>query len=367
MSNPFIIRIGERELADYKAIRITYSMERAARTVQIELADKWFNSGFPSLPFQEGDPLEVFVSGRARGVPTDACIFIGYIDDIPIDWDMTSSQVLIVGSSRVADLVDCSATHATGSWRNTNLNSLALDITSPFAVGVVTDKSAAAALSEPFAKWAIEDQETAFDCIKRAAKMRGVFVIGDEGENIVLTRSSAVSQGGTLALGINVKKGHRSSNYRQRHSEYTVKSQRAGSDTEFGELVGQGFFTALDPEITRHRPKILMSDGSGRASELKSRAEFERNTRAGKSRKVRYDSSELWNGVTLEPWKINRLITVLDPKLDINGLLLLEGVDISYGPLPNSGSRVSLQLIAPEAYNVLIPPKPRPKGTGPLW
>lgn len=359
-SNPIELRINGQAQLDFDNARVTYSLDQLARTFSFDFSDKWFQSGIKNFPFVEGDEVTVHIYGKK--------VIDGIIDDIPIDYDANSHNIQVVGRSRTGQLVDCSAVYKGGSWKDVKLLDIAKALCEPFGITASVDKHALADASKPFKKWAIEDEETPFSCINRAAKMRGLFLISDAGRNLIITKASSTVFGYSLNLGQNVKRGRRTSRFRERYSEYTIKSQRAGDDTFFAEAVGKGFFRTNDPQVLTFRPLIIVSDGQGSADELATRGQWERNVRAGKSRRISYDHQGFRTppgpgGRQLFP--INQLITVKDPFLDFNGQLLLVSVSYSFG---NGGEMATVEVGAPESYDVLQPPKKRAKkGGGSIW
>lgn len=360
-SNPIELRINGESQLDFKTARVTFSLDQMARNFSFALSDKWFQSGIKNFPFIEGDEVTVSIYGKT--------VIDGIIDDIPIDYDATSHNIGVSGRSRTGQLVDCSAVYKGGSWKDTKLVDIATALCEPFGITVKVDDHAKAEAQKPFKKWAIEDEETPYTCINRAAKMRGLFLISDAGRNLIITKASPTVFGYTLKLGQNIKRGRRSSRFRERYSEYIVKSQRAGDDTVFADTAGKGYFRATDPQVLNFRPLIIVSDGQGSTDELSTRGQWERNVRAGKSRRISYDHQGFRTppgpgGRQLFP--INQLIPVDDPFLDFRGNLLIVSASYSFGD--SGGEIVTLELGAPEAYDVLLPPKKRAKkGGGSLW
>jgi prophage tail gpP-like protein len=344
------LAIGGKSYLDFKSARIRYSIEELARTFEFEFTDKWFNTLTQAIPFVEGDEVEVLVHGKTA--------FKGYLEVIDIDYSATDRSISVSGRSKICDLIDCSAQHKTGSWKNAKLKDIAEALVKPYGLKVKVDPWALSSTLEPFKRWAIEDEETVHGCIGRAARMRGLFLMGDEEGNLIITKTSPLIFAYPLVYGQNIEEARMSTEYRERFSEYTIKSQRAGDDTLFAENVGKGFYKTKDPQVTRHRPLIIMSDGQGSAKELTTRGDWERNYRAGKSRRLTYQHVGFKTPLGLFP--INQLIPVNDPVIDFTGNLLIASVTYTLG----TNERTTIELAAPETFDVLLPPK---KSGGPLW
>lgn len=358
MTEPLSIRIGGVEYRDCKSATVSYGIESFARSFSFEFSDKWTRSQIQDMPFVEGDPCEVFCHGVK--------VVDGFVDDIPISYDASSHSISVSGRSWNAHMVDCSAIHKTGSWRNVTLLDLADDLGAPFGVRAgfapwLIDSG----IFEPFPRWSIEEEETAYGCLQRAAEMRGVFLTCDAGRNIIITTAGPDLHPVVLRFGENIKSARRMGRFSERHSFYLVKSQRAGSDSyaQSHELVSGPFHLANDPGVKAYRPMVIVSDGNGSKAELARRAAWEMNTRAGRSRRISYNVVGL-NSPLGDAWPPNERIVVDDPLLDTRDALLITSVSLSWGP---GGEIASLELCRPEAFEILTPPKKPGKGFMSSW
>lgn len=358
------MKIAGKEFFDFFNVNIRYSMEAFTRDFSFDFTDRFLNdlTTAGDLPFIEGDPVEIEVDGEV--------LIDGYIDDIPISYDDRGHSLQVTGRSKQMDLVDCSAVHKTGHWKDAKLLDLCTAVAEPFGVSVSFDPLTVLPFDEAqtkeFRKWAIEDEETGHDFIVRACKMRGVFPLPDPGPGVVIAKAGTLPSLGTLVRsrdGVpgNILRGARVGRYRERFSEYIVKAQSAGFDDWYGEdAAHKGVHVAKDDDIERYRPLIIASDGGGAAKELELRANWERNVRAGRSRRLTYDvqgaqvQGDLGGGV----WQFNQLVFVDDDFLGVSGLLLIIGVNIRYS---NSGTITTLEVGDPAQFDVLTPPKKRKK------
>lgn len=349
MTSPVDIRIKGSTYDEYKSVTVSYSMETIASGFSVDFSDKLRRNALKSLPFKSGDPVEVFVHGEK--------VIDGYINSIPIDISSTQHSVAITGRSWTGHIVDCSAVYKGGSWRNANLKTIAKNLCDEHGITVKIDPTVLSDAMLPFPRWAIEDEETTAECLRRAAKLRGMFMMTDNGRNLIFTKTSKIVQPGLLSWKTNILQANREDNFDDRFSYYLVKSQSAGDDTWFADNAGKAFYRVDDPEIATYRPLILVNDGQGRRSDLEARANWERNTRAGKSSRVRYTLQGFKNAATQKLWPVNQLISVNDDQLDINDTLLLISAQLTYGT--KSGEKVVLEVGAPQQFDVLAPPPPK--------
>lgn len=352
MASPIALRILGTEYVDFKSARVTYGIEAFARSFSFQFSDKWLRTLVRPLPFKAGDQCEVTVNGET--------VLTGHVDAVPMAYDATSHEIEITGRSANGHMVDASAVHVAGKWKQQPLLKICTDIAAPFGVAVKVDPWVAGDIAEPFAKYAIEDEETAYACMQRAAERRGVFLTSDAGLTTTITKSSPIVLPGVLKLGVNVLRARREERYTERFSEYIVKSQRAGSDTFFGPQVTGPFVRIPDTGVTAYRPLIMVADGIATQTAMLRRASWERNVRAGRSRRLEYDLQG-FRSPTSTAWPINQLITVDDPYFDQLGTVLISAVSMSYGP---AGSITTLELSDPAAFDVLIPPAKKSKRKG---
>lgn len=356
------VRIDGQDYADYIDASVTCSLENFTRTFQISYSDKWIQAFRNQFPFAEGAACEIVVDGEV--------VIDGFVDEINIDYNGTSHSMQVSGRSWNGHLVDASAVHKSGAWKNVDLQTIANDIASPFGVEVIIHPEAEAevalAFTEKFRRWAIEDEETAYACIERAAKMRGLFLYSDAGRNVIVSRAGVTRTSSALVYGQNVIRANASRRYSERHSYYLVKSQMAGDETWYAEDASSKLFAKeTDEEITAYRPLILVSDGQGTKPELELRAKWERNVRAGRSRRYTYEVNG-WQRTEGGLWQPNERITVEDPIFDISGEMLIASV--SFKQASPGGSTTTLELAAPESFDILVPPKKKlKKRKGVVW
>lgn len=343
------------EYAGFTQGIVRYSLDAIARSFTFVLADRWFNGFTANRPFETGDAVEVKIYGTR--------VLNGWIEEMPMRYGPSNRGITISGRSRAGDLVDCSATHPTGAWRDCRMLDVFADLLDPYGLTVSVDISAALDVVKPFGRWAIEDEETVVQCMLRMTRQRGLFIYTDETGNVLISKAGKLPYPFVFKSGVNISTGSRSGSVRQRFSEYTVKGQRAGDDTVFGEGASKGAFTATDAQVERFRPLIMMSEGNGKADDLETRAKWERNTRAGKSQRLTY-TVPFFKPLGLGVFPLNHLVGVEDGILNYSGLLLIAGVEYTLTP---DDETTTINLAPPEAFDILIPPKKKQRKGKVIW
>ncbi len=338
---------------DWTTIVVRQGIEQLAGEFRFDYVDRGGELDRP-LQFDEGDPCTVSIDGQD--------VITGHIDDVEITYDANTHNIAISGRGNTGDLVDSSATRPT-KWKDTLMQTIAEDLCDPFGIGVVIDETSAEAAAVKFVKFSAKEGETVFEALSRLATMRGMLVVTDDGTQVRFARAGAARSSTPLELGVNVLSGTRSGSQKDRFQIYTYKSQLVGTDKFHGVDATSPKFDVTDEGIDRFRPMIVVAESQGNSDDLKRRAEWERNTRAGKSRRLSYRVQGYFNDEG-RLWKQNELVRVKDRFLRIDTDLLI--VSVSYEKADKSTT--TLQLANPESFDVLVPPGKRSARTkGKSW
>jgi prophage tail gpP-like protein len=110
----------------------------------------------------------------------------------------------------------------------------------------------------------------------------------------------------------------------------------------------------IDKGMGRHRPLVVIAEEPGTEAQYAVRAQWEANTRYGKSRRASYTVAG-WtaNGAL---WRPNTIVHVRDSFIGIDEEMLIVGVDFS---LDDQGSRAQIDVARPQAYELLAMPELR--------
>jgi prophage tail gpP-like protein len=339
---------------DWTTIVVRLGIEQLAGEFRFDYVDRGGELNQP-LEFDEGDECIVAIDGEE--------VMVGHIDQVEISYDANTHNIAISGRGNTGDLVDSSAIHETGKWRDSLLETIANDLCSPFDVDVVIDPTAAEQALVKFPRFSIQDGEAVFEALSRLARMRGMLIVTDNGAQVRFTRAGSKRIETALELGQNVLGGTRSGDLKSRFQIYTFKSQLVGTDDFFGAVAScpKGFVT--DDGIDRNRPLVVIAEDQGNANDLIRRAEWERNTRAGQSRRLSHRVQGYHHADGL--WKPNEIVRVRDRFLRVDDDLLITAV--TYEKASNR-SVTTIQTGRPEAFDVLVPPGKRNARTqGKSW
>lgn len=389
------------EYGGWKSVRISAGIERQARDFDLEVTDRW--PGQTDIPrrIQPGDPCQVYIG--------DDLILTGYVDATPIRYDGKSVGVGVKGRSKTGDLVDCcplesgkptggsgggtwadvigkdgkkasvvkpSATSA-GHWRNQKMEVIAADLAAPYNVRVIAEVDTGKVIPEH----QVQVGETVFESIDRMMRLRHVLSTDNErGDLVFIDVGSAGRAGTALVLGENIRSGSTELDYKGVFSDYIVKGQRAGNDSEFGVDVNEeegessedGVSTtatgetAIATDARAKRRRILVIKQSGHADEgtCQDRADYEKAHRAAKALQTSY-TVDGWRQGDGALWLPNMLVRVNDPLIGFNvEMVIAEASWI----MDKEGLRTDLKMGPPDGYRTKagkLKAKNRLKGGGP--
>ena len=318
--------------------------------------------------------FSVLVSEREPGAatprsvtPGEACtlaldgetVVTGYVDGVEVSYDDASHMIRVKGRDRAGDLVDCSAEQ--NEWLDETLDVIAAAIAAPFGIGVAM--AAGVAPGEPFRKFTIERGETAWDAIDRLTRLRAVLAVSDGKGGIVLGRAARDRARTRLERGRNVLRLRGRADWRERHSEYTVIGQQAGSDELFGDgdakPITQVSAIARDNGVTRHRPLVVLAEQGVSQAEATERVEWEAAVRRGRSREI-VATVQGWRerGGEGALWAPGRVVRLTDDWAGIDRDLLIATVQQH---LSDDGTLSELTLMPEDAF--LPGPADTPSGS----
>lgn len=326
----------------WKTITVQRSIEQLADTFSLTLSERWAQNLADSerkRSIKVGTPCEIAID--------DETIITGYVDDVLPNYDAQTHEIEIVGRSALGDLVDCSLEGK--QYKNKKLDELARIVCKPFGIGVVV----AADIGGPFTSPTIEAGQSPFEFLAQFARSRAVRMVSDRDSNLVLTRTGTERIRTALELGKNIKSASAEFTQRDRFDKYTVLGQQAGGNTLTGAAASEVKGTAIDKQVVRYRPMVSQAEGSVNADDAKIRARWESNTRFGRSQAVVYTVLGWRHADGL--WKPNTLVPVKDHYLDINEDRLIVSVQFI---MDESGQRTELQVMPPQAFDLIALPEP---------
>jgi prophage tail gpP-like protein len=335
------LTVNGQQFTGWVDVTINLGVEQIAGDFRITATHRW-PGGWDGQPFKDGDACAVAIDGET--------VITGFVDMVGPSYDASAHIITIEGRDRAGDLVDCSAVHKSGHWRGATIQQIAGDLAKPLSVGVTLAGEA----GDPFKDFAIQEGETVFEALGRAAAMRGLLAVSDGKGGVTLTRAGTQRCGTTLQNPGNILAASGEYSSRDQFSTYIVKGQRRGFDTDAGapDLLSSAEGAITDSAVRRYRPMVILAEDQGDAKTFKRRAAWEQATRAAKAFHTRL-TVQGWreSGETGPLWRINKLVRVIDPWQWLDSDLLITGLSFVKS---EGGTVCHMQLANPKAYE--LPP-----------
>ena len=339
-----ILYVGNKRYGGWKDVTIRRGIEQISGTFELSVTDRWSGQD-QAWQVHQGDECSVKVG--------DTVLIKGYVDEVLPFFANEDHGVTIVGRDKTGDLVDCSAISKTGEWKGRTLLQVAEDIAKPFGISV-TDT---VGLSETFKQSALQEGETAFEALERAARMRGVLLVSDEDGNLVITRAGTSRVNTALVQGQNILSARGSFSFRDRFSTYICKGQNVGLDLSTPEQNSQPKGEAPDSQVKRYRPLIIVAEDIADSKGLKDRAMWEAAVRMGRSARPVITVQGWEHDAGL--WLPNTLVRVDCPYLYLAEELLI--VAVTY-QVNDRGTTAELELCRPAAFDLRAVPETDAEG-----
>lgn len=341
--------VGGLAYQGWMAVRVQRGMAQCAGGFELKVSELWPGQDY-SRKIEPGADCQVLLG--------DEPAITGYVDRVDLQVEAQAHEVEVSGRDKTADLVDCSAMRKPGQWRGQKIERIAADLAQPFGVAVRAEVDTGAALPS----FALQEGETAFEALERAARLRGLLLVSDGLGTLVITRAGRRKVPTKLVLGANLLRGRATLDLRDRFSEYHAKGQAPGSDLRSGAQVAQLRALARDPAVPRFRPFLLTCDTPDLGAGLRRRAEWECSVRAARSLRVQALVQGWRHADGL--WEPNTLVPVVAEPLRLDAELLIEAVEYRQD---GSGTVCLLQLTGPDAYSEAAMATPGAAGVDAYW
>lgn len=325
----------------WKQADVRLGIEQIAGTFELEVTERWADRAEP-WPIRHGDRCTLQLDGET--------VISGFVDELMPQFDARQHGLTVVGRDATGDLVDCSAIAKSGQWQGRTLLQVAQDLTQPFGIEVVAETPVGA----PFVTAALQEGETVFEALERAARMRGVLLVSDGQGRLIITRASKQTIAAALVQGENILRGNATFSLRDRFSKYICKGQNAGSDFTTPEQSAQPLSkSAQDGGVLRYRPLLIVAETLADGKSLGDRALWEAAVRLGRSARPVLTVQGWRHAEGL--WKPNRLVRVQAPYFQMDREMLIVSVAYRIG---EQGTTTDIELCRPEAFELIPVPEP---------
>lgn len=328
------LKVNGTEYEGWTDVSITRSIERVASAFQV---------GFTESE-SDPDPLSDYPIN-----PDDECIVLiddepvltGYVDEVSASYDAGSHSLSVSGRSKTGQLVDCTALHKVCQWNNRTLAQIARELCEPFNITVIDRTESFSQV--PFGVFKLENTESVFDAIERAARQRQALITDDESGNlIIINANSDVPEDhiehGSLILSASVNRNHT-----DRFKEYLLKTQLNGLSGGTAALR-----TSNDPGVKRnYRPLVIQPEDTLKPDQLQLRIDWEATVRSARSTKINITVPG-WKDRYEKLWRPNSRMFLRSPWLRLEDIYLL--VEVTYSMSGERGTITEMVFAPPDAY-----------------
>lgn len=330
MSDLIGVRVDGVTFTGWTSFSCRRSLEAVAGKFQLLCADR------PGFPLRVGSSVVVTVDGDE--------VVTGFVD--VLRKTIAQRQVRLEGRDRTADLVDCSAYSPPYEFQDELLSAIAAKLADPFGVTVVQTADD----GEPFERFAVHPGETAYECIARATRARGLLATTDGLGRLVLARPTGTDAGVALVEGRNVLDASLVLDDSERHAEYRVVAQDLANADPNELEAPEG--RATDAGARKGRVLLLIAAGAATAADCQQLAEWEAARRSSAAGRVTcmVQGSRTQEGGML--WRPGLLVPVQLPTLRVDARMLITDVALEQGKAPGEGTKTEITLARADSYRL---------------
>lgn len=336
------LKVAGQQFDGWTSVSVSKGIKNPAAAFSLEYAkrsDQPFTP--PSIP--TGAACEVLIGGET--------VITGFVDATNPAFDAASRSLRVEGRDKAADLVDCSALNAPGTWKARTLIQIAADLVGPFGIAV----SARADVGAAFKSFAVQQGETVWEALERLARFRGLLAVSTPAGAVEFIQPGQRRAAFSLVQGQQLLSATAGHDARDRFSRYILKGQSAGDDEVNGAAAASPSAEATDAAITRYRPMLIVAEEQATLASLRARAGWEASVRAAVGERVDL-TVQGWRDPAGAIWAADLVVPVTAPWIDVDGDLLI--ADVTFNLDNDGGSTTSLTCTPPDAY------RPEPPAAG---
>ena len=382
------LTVGGQVFTNFIDVTIERDLQNIAGRFNVVAVDQArLAAAFPAKGAKPPAPPAPLQAGLAATLAIDAdTVLTGYLERV--SWRQTATDITFrfTGRDKTGDLVECAAMpNGPAEFHGMTLLQVAQQVCQPFGISVKADVDVGA----PFDRLALHPHDTALSCLEKAARQRSTLLVSDGVGGLLLTRGGTTRGPNPLRIGELIQEAEGDVDWSHRFSDYFVKGQTAksrlgtapaltssvtplaatppvasvpatASAAEASAIMMTGH--AIDPDITRWRPRVIMVRTQSGMSTVQEQAEWALRVAKGQANTLIYTVLDWRAGKSKTLWRPNQLVAVFDPFAGINGDMLIAGVTFRYS---EDGMTTRLRLVGTTAYDLTnLPAKGRTRSTG---
>lgn len=280
MGDELIIEVNGQKVQGWEKIKVTRSIERTPADFEIHMTER-FPGELEPMIINAGDPCKVYLG--------EDLVITGYVDRVGSLLMGTTHEVTVIGRSKSADLVDCSAEWPGSQIQGSSVVDIARKLCKPYGIDVV---NLSANDGPVIPQFTLILGETVFEIIERMSSYSRFLVYDDTDGNLLINRvRTDVYAGSGFEEGVNVESARITRTMDNRYSEYVAFQVSIDNFNDFSQTQSLGDPNQLkityDKGVPRYRRLVMIAEPVAYSTDLvKARALWESARRLGRSNAV---------------------------------------------------------------------------------
>lgn len=335
------LNIGNHNWVGWQRIAVTRSMDTVPASFDLQVTEHYPDTA--DLVAKPGDPCQIKIGGDL--------VLTGYVDRYSAIVSAHDHTVRIIGRSKSADLVDCSAIPPGGANNPTMVSSgTALSIIQQLAEPYGVTVNSIAGPGRQINQFQINLGETAWERIDWATRISHLVAYDMPDGSIVLAEAGKEQMASGFSQGVNIEQAAVNYSMDERFSEYEghfLSTMAFGSDAGVNSpMIGQ---IVRDSDVPRFRKRYIISEQTEMGQPIAyDRAVWEMNRRKGRSFAVTV-TADAWRDSAGTLWAPNHQAPITLPALKVD-----PGKHWTIGQVTylrdETGQHAILVLMPPEAF-----------------
>ncbi|VTU28439.1 phage baseplate assembly protein [Variovorax sp. PBL-E5] len=338
MTDELTLSVGGRQLSGWSTVRVTRGIEHCPSDFEISLTERYPGEA-DAFVVQPGDACTVLLGPDL--------VLTGAIDRVHYALAPYQHTVTVIGRSKCADLVDCSAEWPGMQIAGSDALGIAQKLAQPYAITV----SAPGSKGEIVQLFNLMHGETAFEIIERVCRYGALLAYDQPDGSLILSQAAQVVAASGFTEGVNVQSASMATSMDQRYSVYLCFQQSLEVMNDVGEG-GNLQAMATDEGVPRHRSRDIISESpTGGRDFAQKRATWEANRRIGRSQQLNL-VTDSWRDQAGVLWTPNTLVPLSLPTLkcgDEDNKLVWLVTQVTYRR-DADGTTAALTIMRPEAF-----------------
>jgi prophage tail gpP-like protein len=333
------------EFTQWNKIQIFKSMNAISGGVVLQSPD--FEKGTPSN-------WKIYIGDEYQLKVGNAIISSGYIDRICPIYGIATNNISyfkfnIFCRDKTSVLADSVYDKSENEWKNETVLNIIRRICSAYSIEVAYEKTINTEVNKKIDNFKHNEGDLAITSIIRLTNEIGILPISYGDKRLTLIKGTTnILSTDAIDVGKNVKEVNSEHSNTDRYSNYIIKGIGSGNDNK--QLIDfiQPYGEAADSVISNYRPLIIYSDVLTDNGKCQAKAKWERNIRAGNSRKKMYRMNN-WIQSDSKLWNINTITRVKDWCANIDKNMLISEANYIYDA--KNGSACVLTVVDKNTYS----------------